>query len=574
MTSAWISVGRSASQDMSNRYLQKIVSIDQLVAAIEGHRREGRRIVHCHGCFDIVHPGHLRYLQFARRQGDVLLVSLTGDADISKGAQHPYIPEELRAENLAALEMVDLVYVDPNVTAAPLLQVVKPDIYVKGKEYETSGDPRFLEERRVVESHGGTVIFSSGDVVYSSTSLMETMADRDGLRAQRLPWVCKRHNISSEILSAVIDNFTGQRVIVAGDIILDRYVHCDAVSVAAESAMLSLTQLDTQRYLGGSGVVARHLAALGASPYVLAHCGFDERSDWAIAQLQAENIDGHVVRCAPSVPEKSRFLVEGTKLLKVEESEAAPLDSISQRTAADVLLEQARGAAALILCDYGYGMLAGGWLEQVLPALRSIVKVISADVSGVRGNLLRFVDVDFLTPTERELRSAVGDFESGLSSAAWKVMEKTRARRLLVTLGKDGLVAFDRASQDINAPEFHARLRSEQLPALAEHAVDRLGCGDALLAATTLAMAGGASFMQAAFLGSVAAGLEVTRLGNVPVSRADLRRCLGFVVGEQDEWPEPTGEETLIRRANVEPIRKPPSLRRSDRVRPIMVGAP
>ena len=395
---------------MSNRYLQKIVDIDRLVAAIEGHRRDGKKIVHCHGCFDIVHPGHLRYLQFARRQGDVLLVSLTGDADVSKGVQHPYIPEELRAENLAALEMVDLVYVDPNVTAAPLLELVRPDIYVKGKEYENSGDPRFLEERRVVESHGGTVIFSSGDVVYSSTSLMATMGDRDRLKAQRLPWVCKRHNISTETLAAVIDAFGGKRIVIAGDIILDRYVHCDAVSVAAESAMLSLTQLDSRRYLGGTGVVARHLAALGALPYVLAHCGFDERSEWAIAQLRAENIDGHVLRCAPSIPEKSRFLVEGTKLLKVEESEVAPLDSISQRTAAEVLLEQAREADAVILCDYGYGMLAGGWLEHVLPALRGMVKVISADVSGVRGNLLRFVDVDFLTPTERELRSAVSEF--------------------------------------------------------------------------------------------------------------------------------------------------------------------
>ena len=557
---------------MTSRYLRKIVNLEQLIAALEQQRRAGKTVVHCHGCFDIVHPGHLRYLQFARRQGDVLLVSLTGDADVAKGVQQPYIPQELRAENLAALEMVDLVYVDSNPTAVALLKTIKPDVYVKGKEYEPADDPRFVEERRIVEAHGGTVIFSSGDVVYSSTRLLQTMNAQEAVQAQRLPWVCRRHDISAEPLLAIIEEFSGKRVIVVGDLILDRYVHCDALSGAAESAMLSLTQLDQRRFLGGAGVVARHLSALGASPFVLAHCGFDERSEWAIAQMQEENIDGHLLRCAPSVAEKSRFLVEDTKLLKVEEAEVAPLDSVSQRTAAEVLMQQGRSAEAIIFCDYGYGMLAGGWLGQVVASLRDTVRIMSADVSGVRGYLLRFRDMDFMTPTERELRAAVNDFDSGLSSAAWKVMDQTRARRLLVTLGKDGLVAFDRASQDIHSPEFQARLRSEQLPALADHAVDRLGCGDALLAAATLAMACGASFMQAAYLGSVAAALEITRVGNVPVSRSGLRRWLGLMVDGPGEDHEPALATILSRRLTAEPTRKPPARCQPDGSEPVLAG--
>jgi bifunctional ADP-heptose synthase (sugar kinase/adenylyltransferase) len=118
-------------------------------------------------------------------------------------------------------------------------------------------------------------------------------------------------------------------------------------------------------------------------------------------------------------------------------------------------------------------------------------------------------------------------------------MEKTRARRMLVTLGKEGLVAFDRASQDPASRDFCARLRSEQLPALAEHAVDRLGCGDALLAVATLAMAAGAGFMQAAYLGSVAAALEVMRMGNVPIHGVDFRRFVMALDAESEsdfEW--------------------------------------
>ncbi len=98
----------------------------------------------CHGCFDIVHPGHIRYLEFARKHGDLLIVSITSDAAIDKESDRPYIPEELRAENLAALSFVDLAYVDPNHTAEQVLQVIKPDVYVKGHEYQLSKDPRFL----------------------------------------------------------------------------------------------------------------------------------------------------------------------------------------------------------------------------------------------------------------------------------------------------------------------------------------------------------------------------------------------------------------------------------------------
>ena len=540
---------------MTNRYLNKVVSLDGLIEAVREHRSAGRTLVHCHGCFDIIHPGHLRYLQFARRQGDVLLVSLTGDAGIDKSAQHPYIPQELRAENLAALEMVDLVYVDPNATAADLLGVVHPNVYVKGKEYESADDARFREERRIVEDGGGTVIFSSGDIVYSSTRLLQSLGESHQLKSQRLEWVRRRYDIHADSLAKLIADMQGKKVVVVGDLIVDRYVYCDARNVASESPMLSLTELGTERFLGGVGVVAGHLAALGADPFVLTQCGTDERSEWAVRQLQRGNIDSHLLRGAEGVAQKSRFLVEETKIVKVDEAVVSPLDSVAQRTAAAVLLEAAHGADAVIFCDFGFGMLGGSWLENALRELRRSVSVIGADVSGTRGSLLRFRDVDLMTPTERELRAAVHDYQSGLSSVAWTVMNKTRARRLLVTLDKDGLLAFDRPTQDTESPEFHARLRSEQLPALADHAVDRLGCGDALLAVATLAMASGAAFMQAAYLGSVAAALEVSRLGNRPINGSDLRRWVHAIDAELDgdtEWDSdslrpPGGQGSVIR---------------------------
>jgi len=151
---------------------RKVCTFDGLLALRAAARQAGRTVVHCHGCFDIVHPGHIQHLQFARSLGDVLVVSVSADRHVNKGAARPLIPDDLRAASVAALECVDCVYVNPDPTAAGLLEAMRPDVYVKGSEYERSADPRFLAEREIVTRHGGRVVFSSCDVVYSSTALI------------------------------------------------------------------------------------------------------------------------------------------------------------------------------------------------------------------------------------------------------------------------------------------------------------------------------------------------------------------------------------------------------------------
>jgi len=204
--------------------VNKILNKIQLLKAAAEARRRDQTIVHCHGCFDIVHPGHIRYLEFAKRQGNRLVVSLTGDSQILKGDQRPYIPQELRAENLAALEMVDFVYINPRPTAVELLQELQPDIYVKGREYEHSNDPNFLAEQQAVTSYGGRVQFSSGEVVFSSSRLMETLESDISLESERISLVCQRHGINAPTLLHLLQNFTDLRILVIGDLILDKYV--------------------------------------------------------------------------------------------------------------------------------------------------------------------------------------------------------------------------------------------------------------------------------------------------------------------------------------------------------------
>ena len=511
---------------MTSSLHRKIVDLPELRAAVHAAREAGRTVVQCHGCFDLVHPGHIRYLEFARQQGDLLVVSLTGDIDIDKGPTRPYIPQELRAENLAAIMFVDLVYIDPSPTAEAILREIKPDVYVKGQEYEKASDPAFLAEKAVVEANGGRIIFSSGEVVFSSTELAGTVAASENARSHRLKLLAKRHGLLAQNFDELIDRFRGLRVLVVGDVVIDRYVFCDAIGVASESPMMTLVQRDERSFVGGAAIVARHVAAMGAEAFLLSAGGCDDASARVTSVLQREGVESHLIESRPAIVEKTRFLAEDSKLFKVDAGGRIPLDSVAEREAARRLEAQSKAADAVIFCDFGYGMITGSLLARSLPTLRHNARILAADVSGGRADMLHFRHVDLLCPTERELRAALSDHESGLSAAAWQLLERTQARHLFVTLEKHGMVVFERRSQDRGSPDWAGRLKGEQLPSFAEHAIDRLGCGDALLAAATLTLTAGGSLMQAAYLGNAAAAIELSLLGNHPIGSPRLREWM------------------------------------------------
>ncbi len=494
---------------------RKILSIDQLHRFRTQARKDGKTVVHCHGCFDIVHPGHIHHLQHARSLGDILLVSVSADTHVNKGVDRPLIPDDLRAASLAALECVDWVFVNQDPTAVELLETLRPDVYVKGREYEQNQDPRFLAERDAVARHGGRVVFSSGDVVYSSTALIGSLQGRDDFHDEKIARLRDRHGLTNLHLQNLLHRFRGKRVVVIGDYILDRYHFCDASGVAGEAPMMALRSLQRQDYDGGAGVIALHLAGLGASPTLLTAFAEDDPSRRIEMRLKSAGVEVQAVRDRPQVVTKHRYLVNDQKLFKVDEGSTCPLDSKGESHLAEKVLAAIDGAAAVVFVDFGYGLVTPGLLDRILPALRKKVPILAADVSGKQSNLLQFRNVDLLCPTEREVRETLHDFSSGLGAVAWNLLKATEARQALITLGKQGLVTFNRAN---DGKELVGRLSSEYLPAFARNAVDSLGCGDALLAMATLALASGGSLQAAAFLGSIAAALEAGQLGNTPIT--------------------------------------------------------
>ncbi len=500
---------------------RKILPVDELRAVREDLRRQGRVVVQCHGCFDIVHPGHIRYLQFARAQGDVLIVSVSSDRTVSKGENRPYVNEELRLENLAALELVDYVCLDDHSWAGPILETLRPDVYVKGKEYETSADPRFLEERALVEGYGGSVIFSSGEVVYSSTFILEQFRHQFRLENEKIQAFCHRHATDRAAAGRILGAMGELRVLVIGDPVLDRYVHCDSLGVAAESPVLDVTPIREDWYLGAGGLVAAQASSLGARAAFLSVLGASVEEERFRAQLERLRIEPLLLAEDRPVYVKTRYLVEDSKVFKVNSGRYSPLSTAATARLVAKLERRGGDFDAWIVIDFGYGLFGQELIEALAGLSRRLEVPYFFDVSHQgAGSLLKFRHPQLATPTEEELRFALGDRESGLSNLASRYYRETEARQLVVTLGKRGVVLFDPPEASMT------RLMSDYLPAMETQPIDAVGAGDVFLATVTLACLAGGSTAIGAYLGTCVSGLAVRRMGNEPVDRIDLERWL------------------------------------------------
>jgi len=503
---------RSAEAD------KKIHSIESLQAERARLREAEKIVVQCHGCFDIVHPGHIRYLRMARSLGDVLVVTVSADNVVMKGYDRPYIPEDLRLDNLAELGCVDYVALSEDEWAGPVLEAIQPDIYVKGREYESKNDPRFAKEKKIVEAYGGRVVLGSGDVIFSSTEIGRRKRNTLDMEQQKIQRFCRVNAINPARLKNAISAFSDLKVLVLGDAILDQYAHCEGARVASESPIVSVKPVSEEWFIGGAGLIARQAAVLGAKPTFVTCCEEDESFGRIRSSLERSGVEVHNLPVrGRRVYTKTRYLVGGKKVFKVDRGNPAPIPIETSDELITMLQGQLEAHDGLVVTDFGYGLF-GSTLANAIPKLAERCgKPYFADVStNGQANILKFRRPQLATPTEDELRFALGDAESGLSNLASRYYAASGARGLIVTMGRRGSLCF-------HPPQGQGdRLRTDYLPALEINEVDAVGAGDVFLTGASLAQLSGEPLPIGMYIGSSLASISAGTLGNEGASLPEL----------------------------------------------------
>ncbi|MDA0225583.1 MAG: PfkB family carbohydrate kinase [Proteobacteria bacterium] len=482
---------------------------DATVADIRQRAGLSRRVVFVSGNFNIVHPGHLRLLQFAADCGDFLVVGVTSDT-----LPAVTIPAAMRLEGVRAIGIVDHAFLlDENPES--FVARLKPAVVVKGKEYESRHNP----ERDAMAGYGGTLLFGSGEVRFSSLDLLQRELLETNFSSIRKPVdFPKRHGFVFEDLAGLVQSFSRLRVAVLGDLIVDEYINCDPLGMSQEDPTIVVTPIRSDRFIGGAGIVAAHARGLGAEVSYFGVTGIDATSAFADEILTKSHVKHHfIVDESRPTTLKQRYRADGKTLLRVSHLKQHDIS----RELAEQMFEQVTGALdacdLLIFSDFNYGCLPQSLVERVIARCREkkIMMVADSQASSQIGDVSRFRGMRLLTPTEHEARLAVRDYSSGLVVLAEQLRQQADARQLFITLGAEGLL--------IHAPEKDGgQLVTDQLPAFNTAPKDASGAGDSLLTCASMALASGADIWRSAYLGCVASACQVGRVGNSPLLADEL----------------------------------------------------
>jgi rfaE bifunctional protein kinase chain/domain len=492
------------------RYSHKIKSVQELCDIIGARPRE-KTVIMCHGVFDVVHPGHIRHLLYAKSKADVLVASVTADRYVDKGVHRPLVPQDLRAVNLAAFEMVDHVIIDDHAEPLAALALIKPDYFCKGFEY-SGPSAKTGRETEIVSRYGGEVIFSPGDIVYSSSRLIE-LAPPD-IKLAKLQALMERFGVTFGDLRHALKKMAGFQVHVVGDTIVDTVTHANLIGVSSKTPTMSVQVERTEHFVGGAAVVAKHIRAAGARVVFSTVLGKDRCGDFVVGSLLASGIElNGCVDTARPTTEKNAIVAGGYRLIKLDTVDNRP---ISTRTVAELKRNLAETPAhAVVFSDFRHGIFNRDTIPELVQAIpHYCLRAADSQVASRWGNILDFQGFDLITPNEREARFAAGDQDSVIRSLALNLYHAARCKWLILKLGGRGVLT-------------QADDESFVVDSFADAVIDPVGAGDALLAYATLGLLvpgdrPSSTLVVATILGVFAAGVACERDGNVPVTADDV----------------------------------------------------
>jgi rfaE bifunctional protein kinase chain/domain len=484
-------------------------SIEDIVSDINSRCPEDASITFLNGDFNVVHPGHLRLLNFAAECGNFVVVGVN-----ATGYGNVLVKDDLRLQSIQSNTIVDYAFLLAH-PPEDFITLLKPATVVKGKEHEND----INIEQRVVESYGGQLRFSSGDIRFSSMDLLHKELSDINFSTIVKPWdYPKRHNFSLNTLPRIIDKFSSLNVIVLGDVIIDEYVTCEPLGMSQEDPTIVVSPLSSDTFLGGAGIVAAHTQALGASTTFFSVTGSDAPSKFAKAKLEDYGVGFELFEdTTRPTPHKKRYRAHGKTLLRVSDLRHHEIHTDLCANILKKLKAIIDKTDLLIFSDFNYGFLPQSLVDSIIELCKEHDVFIAADsqASSQYSDISRFKGANFITPTEREARLACHDFSSGLAAIMHTLQSKMNKPDIILSMGSEGILIQ-------TAPDSDGALSTDQLPSFNKMPSDVAGAGDSLIASASMCLALGAGIWQASYLGSIAAACQVGRIGNTPLTLQTL----------------------------------------------------
>ncbi len=482
-----------------------------------------KKIVLCHGVFDLVHIGHIEHFQEAKNYADILIVSVTSDKFVNKGPGRPFFSIEKRLKYLSSLKIVDYVIESKSKTAINMIKYIKPDIYFKGPDYVNFKDDitgNINKEIYTVKKYDGKILFSNSDT-YSSSKILNKI---DNIHQFNILKRIKK-NINKLKIESFFKELSKLNIMIIGETIIDEYVYCDALGKAGKEPILTYNKNNTETYLGGSLATAQNISDFVKKVYLISALGAKKEKEKFISKHLNPNIVKNFIykENSPTITKTKIFdQLNNNKILGFYEFNDKLLGLNQEKKLFKLIQKFSKKVDAIIISDYGHGLISKSLVSKIKKLKNTFVVNTQINSANLGYHTIsKFNGYQYAIINEVELRHELRDRSSKIQDLIKSLSRKLNISNLIVTAGKKGSYLYNKTSRKLIF-----------CPALAVKIVDKVGAGDAMLSFFSLATAIDKKNPEfALFFGSLAAAKNIENQANkFPIKKEELlKSCYYFL---------------------------------------------
>ena len=499
-----------------NNKQTKICTTAEISGITTKIRDDGKTISLCHGVFDLLHPGHFQHFKEASNLADFLIVSITADAFVNKGPGRPLFSSEIRANTLAELEMIDYVIISEQTNAETVINLIKPDYYVKGSEYSSPEDDvtgMIVKEKTAIESYGGIIHFTGGMTSSSSLLINKFYSSVDNPTQNWLNEFKETDGYESVLGS--LEKISNLKVLILGETIIDQYTFCTPLAKSSKDPILAFHQHETNYFPGGVLAIANSSSSWAPKTKVITFSGINDQilgnfGNKINANIECEYIS---VNDRPTIL-KHRYVdtASNTRVFEYYNFSELELSSEANKKVLNSISAEIGNFDLVIAADYGHGYFSKS-IISLIEAKSSFLAINTQANAGNRGfnTIAKYSKVDLISINGSELQLELRDRNPDYIHIVPKIIQEKNASYAVVTLGSEGLLVFDDKGN------------YEKVPAFATKIVDKVGAGDSVFIIASLLAKVDAPLKVIGFLANLVAAHEVSQLGHQKsLERSDL----------------------------------------------------
>jgi rfaE bifunctional protein kinase chain/domain len=503
----------------------KIVKFSYLVEILEKLRTEGRTVVQSHGVFDLIHPGVIAHLNEAKKQGDVLAVTIIKDKDVHKGPGRPIFNEKLRAENVASLEQVDFVAIVDDEIPFECVKLLRPNVLAKGQAYKEKDKlihQKIFEEEKQFYSKK-CKIYETRGFSFSSSAIINSFLDMYSDETKAYLKNFKSKYAFNDIVNS-LNKLQNLNVLLIGDGIIDEYHYCSTMGKSPKSQLIVNKYLYHEVFAGGVFAIANHIAGICGKVHLISLLGAeDSREDFISNNLKGNISTNFFLRKdAPSVIKK-RYInnaYHNNKLFEVNFINDTPIpDEMEQE-----VIKHIRGIISnydlVIVSDFGHGLITNDIIQTIEKHANKLAVNTQTNGANAGYNLItKYANTNFICLDDPEARLAVQDKHSNIEDVGVALSHQLGTDCLIITVGSSGSVCITKDGALNHTPAFATRVK------------DIIGAGDAYFAFSAPCYAIGLPIELVCFIGNAAGALAVQIVGNKkPIEKYELLEFINTVL--------------------------------------------